>query len=102
MKPVLAALEKNIKNVAVNYKIINNKIKMRTAKDGNIIFFEYKILIISICGAFREPVSTVFANPLFLPMLRNLFFLSLKISSPDIDWKLLKFFIKDFLTFNRI
>ena len=86
MSLVLVVLGKNIKSVVENYEIINNKIRIKTANDGNIIFFEYKILIISFCGAFKEPVSAVFdANPLFLPIFKNLFFLLLKISSPDID-----------------
>jgi len=85
MNLVLVALEKNIKNVVENYEIISNKIKIKTTNDGNIIFFEYKILMISFCGAFKEPVSAVsVVNPLFLPIFKNLFFLLLKISSPDI------------------
>ena len=103
MNLVLVALEKNIKNVAENYEIINNNIKIKMANDVNINFFEYKILIISFCGAFKELVSPVFVtNPLFLPIFKNFFFLSLKISSPDIDSKSLKRLIKDSLTFNRI
>ena len=86
MTPVHVGVKRNIKNVAENYEIINNKIKIKTANDGSIIFFEYKILTNSFCGAFKEPVSAVFeANPLFLPIFKNLFFLLLKISSPDID-----------------
>ena len=80
------APEKNIKNVAENYEIISNNIKIKIANEVSTNFFEYKILIISFCGAFKEPVSPEFVeNPLFLPIFKNLFFLLLKISSPDID-----------------
>ena len=97
MNLVLVVLEKNIKNVAENYEIISNNITIKIANEVNSNFFEYKILITSFCGAFKELVSLVFiANPLFLPIFKNFFFLLLKISSPDIDSKSLKLLIKDY------
>ena len=86
MNLVLVAQEKNIKNVAENYKKISAAIKIKTIEEINKNFFDHKILKISFCGAFNEPRSlVVVTNPLFLPIFKNLFFLLLKISSPDKD-----------------
>ena len=86
MSLVLVVQEKNIKSVAENYKKINTIIRISAAKKGTRNLFFIKISKISFRGALKELRSTVLeTKPLPLPIFKNLFFLSLKISSPDID-----------------
>ncbi len=88
MNLVLVVQGKNIKSAVENYEKINTIIKIRMPKKGISSFFENIIFRVSFCGAFKELRSVVSsANPWFLPIFRNLFFLLSKISSPDIDWK---------------
>ena len=86
MNLVLVDQEKNIKSAVENYKKINNIIKISMTKDGIRNFFFCKISKISLGRALRELKSAVFVTkPLFLPIFKNLFFLLLKTSSPDMD-----------------
>ena len=86
MNHVLAVREKNTKNVVGNYDKTNIKIKIKIPKKSGNNFFDCKISKILFCLTLKEPISAVFEiKPLFLPIFRNLFFLSLKISSLDID-----------------
>ena len=88
MNLVLVVQEKNIKSVEVYYKKINIEVKIIIINKINIDFFDSKISKILFSGAFNEPRSvSLETKPLFLPIFRNLFFLLLKISSPDIDLK---------------
>ena len=86
MNLVLVVREKNIKSVVVYYKKINIEVKIKIINKINIDFFDRKISKILFSGAFNEPRSdSLETKPLLLPIFRNLFFLLLKISSPDID-----------------
>ena len=104
MNLVFVGLEKNIKNVVEPYrKIIKATITIiNKIIIDNGIFLDSNILLKLSCGVFKELNSfKLVINPLLLPIRRNLFFLSLNISSADISLKLFKFFEIESFTFSK-
>ena len=105
MNHVFVVQEKNIKNVVEPYKnTINDTITIRIkANATKTFFFDFKIWLRLLLTEFNELRSSkLFMKPLFLPILKNLFFLLLKISSVDILLKNSKLLIIDFWTFCKI
>ena len=84
-------VQDKITNVAAElYNWVINKIKLTNTSPKIEIknLLDLSILIRLVLGALRElKSSTLLINPLLLPIFKNLFFLSLKISSDDIVLK---------------
>ena len=102
MTHVSVVLVKNINAVVGCYKKIPKKtkiIKINTEAIRSIFLFLINKLNLLLCS-FNELISfKSLINPLVRPILRNLFFLSLKISSAVIFLKNSKFFDIEILTF---
>ncbi len=90
MNHVFVAQEKNTNTVVGLYRKKYKEIKKikNSPIPTNKFFLDLKILSILELLEFNElKLSKLSMNPLLLPILKNLFFLSLKISSGDIILK---------------
>ena len=90
MNHVFVVQEKNTNTVVDLYRKKYEEIKKIKSSPipTNKFFLDLKILSILELLEFNElKLSKLSINPLFLPILKNLFFLSLKISSGDIILK---------------
>ena len=105
MNHVFVAQEKSLSVVVVLYRNKEtNNIEIDIKVSAIRVFLFCSISLVKLfCIGLKELKSSIFSmKPLFLPILKNLFFLSSKISSGFISLNFIKFFNNAVRTFCNI